>query len=156
MSAKLRKVSSPTLLFLTHFQQTELFLSEWAYFPRSTNNVNFIKICFLNEAACPCVNMRKYITSQVCILWNIILKQLIYLYENRNSRKIQWPVKIVRVIKGFQVLLSLIKLCQNLPKWGPWSLKFVIEKILCNIFSIQKVLNVEQLIVRQTISLQIF
>ena len=43
-----------------YFLKKGLFLSELDCFSRS-KNVGFTKTCFLNEAACTCVNLHKYI-----------------------------------------------------------------------------------------------
>ena len=79
--SKIKKVFCPTLpLFWKYFQKIGLSFSEWAYFLRSKNNVNFTKTCFfLNEAAWLCVHMCKYIMSQVFIVCYKTFVQL-YIY----------------------------------------------------------------------------
>ena len=45
--SKIKKVFCPTFpLFWKYFQKIGLSFSEWAYFLRSKNNVDFTKTCF--------------------------------------------------------------------------------------------------------------
>ena len=39
-------------------------------------------------------------------------------FKSNKSRRIQWPVKIMRAVRRLQILLSLIELCKSFPKWG--------------------------------------
>ena len=50
------------LLFWRYFQKMGLFLSRWAYFLRSKDNVGFTKTYFLIEAASLSVNIHEYMS----------------------------------------------------------------------------------------------
>ena len=84
----------------------ELFLSEWADVLRSKNNVKLHKnVFFIKEAACACINISEYITSQVSIAmqlyrsYSTFLKKLMKNSTACKNDMVYWTVAILLSVR---------------------------------------------------------
>ena len=117
-------MSCPALpLFWMYFQKMGLFFSEWDYYLRSENVVNFTKTYFLNEAAC--TSMKKYLYMCYVITVYCMVQQIKRSHITLTVKifeKNQRSAKIIRAVEGSHSFTFWVELCKSFPKWGRWSL----------------------------------
>ena len=141
--SKIKKSVLPNITFILKILSEKGIIFVWTGFFIWSKKCKFHKNVFLqNGATWACVNMHKYITSQVSIVWynsHIVIKSWIsYDALQKNScKRFNSPMKGHWMVSIFTFLVRNL---YELSKMGSVkSVAFVVQKILCNLFSMQKV-----------------